>query len=678
MTLIIKGILLVFILSAVFLAAGDLFLRFVGWKRTPASAYAWGFVFVLAVFQLLAYPMFRLGASFRLLFWSFSAVLALILILAIVSIAKHRDLKCYSGTLREFGSGAKKYPFLTLVLVGVVLFCFFMSLGFYYSSSDDGYYITRSMEAITQNRLDVSETMAWQGRVGNGRADVKDCSTFVFFCAFLSYASGIQATILCKTFFLVNLLLAHFAAVLAAADALLEKRENLFRKKSVFMILYMVFQILAVKECSAGTWMTGYLWEGKAVLIAVVFPLLLSSCLTLYRRIDRFAFREWLPVLAVMLAGVELSVIGVFLPVILYFSFGAAILIAGGFRSWKRLWKPVLVTVIPVAIFAGLSYLAVAGGTDLLDRGTISSGAGAVQGSSPAALLDSWMGCFWQAADFWQFVLYAAAAVYALVRGSKAQRVLLVLAPVILLLTFLNPLLSDLVSKYVTTPIVYWRLFWLFPIYLLPAAVLTDVFDRLTEGSLEKGLAGVLLTLCVLGGFELFRYSVTSMEYSVLPFAKNVGKLINVRPELRSNIYNLNPTSLAISEAIETDWAENRQPETADGEETASRPNVLFCFNRPFELRLISNEIALASLVRNNEEAKEPLGDTGMITSEFISAYSRIDDPAFLREGIDILAADYVVFDGSSVLSGEELNSAGLVHVAAIWDMMDIWRVERR
>ena len=51
--LIFKGILLIILFSIVCLMAGDLFLRFTGWKRTLASAYAWGFVFLLAVFQLI-------------------------------------------------------------------------------------------------------------------------------------------------------------------------------------------------------------------------------------------------------------------------------------------------------------------------------------------------------------------------------------------------------------------------------------------------------------------------------------------------------------------------------------------------------------------------------------------------------------------------------------------------
>lgn len=659
--MLFRGILTVVLFAVCAFTIGNALLLQIGWKRSFSASYAWGFVFMLAVFQLLAYPMFRIGTSFMLLFWAYSAALAVMFILSFIVTLKNRADRPYLSQIGEIGAGCRKYPFLFIVLIGAICFSLFMSLGFYYSSSDDGYYITRSMESIVQNRLDIGTTLAWQGRECR-LPDYKDCSTFVFFIAYLSKLSGIQATILSKTFFLINLLFAHYASVTCAAAAVFEKKENLLQKKAFFMIVYLTLQTLAVKEASAGTWMTGYLWEGKAVLIAVVFPLMLSACITLYRKLETFRYREWITVFVLIIAGIELSIIGVFLPVILYFTFGASILICGGFRQFKRLWKPVLITALPVIIFACLSYYSVVTGTTLLEKGTISASAEASERASLAVLLSSWLSQFRAAADLWQFILYGFGTVYLLFIGSKAQKVLLVLAPAVLLLTFLNPLFSDFVSKYITTPIVYWRLFWLFPVYIIPATVLTDITDRITAGKMQNGLAGILLTIGILSGFEMFRNIDSSASQSVTAFAKNVGKLINVRPELRFNIYNLNPAPMDAAEMIEADWS-------GDG-----RPNVLFCFNRPYEMRLYSTEIELASQVRNNYEATNTIPGTDIVEADFISTYSEITDGEYLREVLDIMEVNYVCFNVESAV--EDLEGYGFRHIGNTCGIIDIWKLE--
>ena len=648
----IKGIFFTTLFFAYTFITGNAFLKYIGWKRSICSSYAFGFAFMLAVFQIPAYIMFRAGTSFMLLFWVYSAILFIMLTLSFFINSKDKP---YKEELQNLKLGIKQAPVLFLLTVIALAAILFMSEGFYYSSSDDGYYITRSLEAIAQNKLNISEDMAWYGRTGTGLPDYKDCSTLIFFVAYLSKISGIQATILSKTFFLFNLLIAHFAAVMTAADAIFWKRENIFQKKCLFLILYILFQALATKEGSAGTWMTGYLWEGKAVLIAVIFPLLIASCLTLFRRIETLNNKEWLSLLILMLAGIALSIIGVFLPVILYFTLGLAILIGDKFRNFKKIWKPALITVIPVIIFAGLSYFSVATATNLLDRGTI---AGA---SEKTSLISAWISQFFYGCDFWQIALYALSVIYILIKGTKPQKVILVLAPVILILTFLNPLLSSFVSTYITSPIVYWRLFWLFPVYLLPAIVLADIAERIMHNRIQQGVLAIILILGIIAGFEVFRYSVTATEYTIKPFITNIGKLFNVRPELRFNIYNLNPAPLNVAKMVEDDWDKDE------------RPSLLFCFNRPYEVRLYSENIELTSAVRNYHLQTNKIPGTDIIESDFILSYSEIKDAAYLKDILQKMNVNYIAFDGKSKAEGLEEN--GFEYIGNSCELIDLWKV---
>ena len=109
--------------------------------------------------------------------------------------------------------------------------------------------------------------------------------------------------------------------------------------------------MLSVKPSSAGTWMTGYLYEGKATMIGVVFPLLLSACANIINNIETIKKREWLAVSTTLVAGIELSIVGVFLPVILYFCIGTAYLFGTRFHNLKKIWFPAFLAALPVVIF---------------------------------------------------------------------------------------------------------------------------------------------------------------------------------------------------------------------------------------------------------------------------------------------------------------------------------------
>lgn len=723
MTLMLRGLVFIAVFSAVCLVLGDLFLRILGWRRGFGVSYVWGLTAVFALFHLVAYPLYRLGTSFALLFWLFLAILSTVLLVSVFTgIRKELFAIPYSEEIKTFlrNLKSKKTLFLVLVLAGAVFIHFFMSEGFYYSSSDDGLYITKGMEAIEQNSLAINDDMAWYGRGNAPVTNYENGSTYSFFLAFLAYAFGLPASALTKTFFLFNLLIAHLAAVLWAFSSVLESKDpsrgegsplNLFPKKVFFLIAYIGFQLFCVKEGSSGMWMTGFLYEGKSILIGVMFPLLLGSCFTLLRKIEIISFREWLSIVVVLLASAEVSVIGIIFPLILYFSFGAAILVGTKFRYLREIWLPAVLAALPLVVFALLSYFSASdaffdlggistndwvsagrvasesvasenrNGTSALKDGTVipnsdnmddadqkksTEKAGStlqerwimLRGSLKAQLI-SWKDHFLYTLDFWQFFLYLLSLIIVMVIGTKDQKILFVLSPIVLLLTFANPFLSDFVAEKITTPIVYWRIFWLFPVYFLPAAVLTELFEKLTGGEFQRGVTISLLVLGILGGFEMFRYSVTGLDYSVYPFAKNVGKLINVRPELRHNTYGLNAATVEIADAVLEDWDEEEDPW------------LLFCFNRPFEIRQYSTKIVMAAPVRNYDSAWWNINGTETRLGWFIQNYSSIEDGELLRGLLERINVDYVLFDGRSAV--KDLEKYGFKRVGT--GSIELWRM---
>ena len=494
--MIIKGILFIIIFPLILVLLGDKFLRYVGWNRSLPASFIWGYVLILALFQFIAFPLFRLNSSFSLLFWIITLLIGSSIIWIIIEIvykqkkSKEFVFKTYKQGIIVFFRNCRLYPFLAVLLLLCILFCIFMSEGFYYSSSDEGYNIPRALETIAQNSLGINDVLSWRGIYTNDAAPYSNASTYYFFIAWLSCIFGIHTTVLYKTFLLFILIFLHLSAVCTMYNSV--KPNHSFPEKTVFIIFYILFQMLCVKPSSAGTWMTGYLYEGKATMIAIVFPLLLSTCTNIMRTIRNSGInskREWLAVTIVLTAGIELSIVGIFLPVILYFCFGAAFLIGTKFQYFSKIILPAILSTVPV-IICGIFVISPAltlfsDSEEIIVNSTTQI---ITHHNSILLLFSSWKSHFLEAIDFWQLILFLGGAVYYSFHGSQIEKILFVLSPLVLLLTFLNPFLCGIVSKYITTPIVYWRLWGLLPIYFVPSSAITDIFNRLSEGKIQKTL----------------------------------------------------------------------------------------------------------------------------------------------------------------------------------------------
>ncbi len=645
--MIVRGILFIVFFFCITISLGDAFLRFLHRSRNICSSLVWGTAIAFAALQIVAYPIYRASGSFYLFFMLYSIVLLVLFSLSVLTMVREKDFSGYSSDWHSLIKGIHEAPFLFLVCAGVLLFLCLYTFAFYYPTTDDGYYMTRSMEAIRQNTLGINVRFAWLGWSEGELPDFTDASTFAFFVSYCSFLSGIQATVLSKTFMAFCLLVLHIASVLYACDTVIENRDHVFSKKTAAVILYTAFQILSVKQSSAGIWMTGYIWNGKSLLPGYIFPLLLANCFVLMRRVETLQNREWISVTVVLLAGIAVSIVGLNLPVVLYFTLGLSFLIVNKFKYFGKIWKGALLSVAPAILFAVLSYtFVITGQNDYYESGT----------TTPII----WADQFLEAIDFFQFVLYLLSCAYILFFGSKLQKALLILAPALLLVTFLNPFFTGFVCAYVTTSLVYWRLWWLFPVYLIPSIVIADLFNRLTKGRIQNGFICSLLSLFIVSGFEIFRYVITDPDYSILPYAENIGRLINVRPEFRYNIYGINPATYETAVAVESDW---------DGED---QPRMIMFFNRPFEIRQYSTDIIMAVAIRDIQLSQDIIPGTDISEYDFMKTYSEIDDGKLLRDILDQLDIDYICFDGSSAVNN--LEDYGFVHLQNVGGI-DLWRV---
>jgi hypothetical protein len=224
--------------------------------------------------------------------------------------------------------------------------------------------------------------------------------------------------------------------------------------------------------------------QGKTVLAHVAVPL--CACLMMRAR-ARPRVGVGVSLLAAVVFGLALSLSGIFLLFILLVVLATALALCDGRLPLRRLW-PVALVLAPI-LLAGLALRGALSGA--LEGGTVS-----LRLSDPAVWFSILRGPYagdGSAEVVWVLTLPLMAAL--LPRGPAKGY--LVAFPVLLALTFGNPLLLDLVATLLTSHATYFRHWWLYPVgpglamlLALSARLLAASFGRLGSVGWPLAAAG--------------------------------------------------------------------------------------------------------------------------------------------------------------------------------------------
>ena len=623
---------------------GFSFLSVIGWKKTTLGSVAWGFIALLASFHVVAYPLYMLKTSFSLLYILYSVILLAMLASSVVLAVRGKIWQMVFEELRRFWDGFKKTPLSVLVLGFVVLFFLYRCYYWYGGVSDDSYYLPRAMEVITQNTLDISHSFAWFGREVPAYNNNVDASTLEFLRAYLTKLTGLPVTMLAHNGMILALQAITLSSVWTFVDSVTEEKEHAFSIKTYAMIIWISFTLLTTARTSLPIWITRHIWEGKSLLPAVIFPLATAACITLFKRIDELKPREWLSMTIVLVAGIALSIVGVFLPPILYFLLVLSYLLVDRFRHFRRILPGAALSVLPAAVYVGITLWQI-----VTKESSYFTRFGEVE---------SWTERFSITVDKFFVAVFLACALFVLLRGSKIELAAFVVMPLLLMLTFLNPLFMGVVSKYITTSSVYHRLFWLLPIYLASAYVLPVIFlRRMQPKQVERCLATACFAVCVLFGSRL------SKEEGFPTAVASYLHFNNIQ-EMRTNPYGVNLHTLNMSKIILEEWK---------GEE---RPMLLY-YNEEHmlnEIRQCSNEIALACLMRppQLEIHTDLIPGTDVRECDFYATYHEITDGNYLHDMATRLGINYIYFLHEPLIENPE--ECGFTQLYS--NERTLWRVD--
>ena len=229
------------------------------------------FVFgIIFIFELIAIPCIFSGASltFTGVVWFF---LSLFFTWGLIFFKKKRSLKIEKAGAFPFEKGAAKYAALAFCLIFIQLF---IVTTLEHRDDDDAFYVGA---AVTSAETDTM--FVYSPYTGNETGIYHDqnsdyvLSPLPVLWGFISRVTGIQGAVLCHTVLPpILLVLAYYTYALLAGRLFIDKKEKC---KYIWMFLCFVSLFYLFGNYSSrmvGTFLLYRLWQGKAILAAILIP----------------------------------------------------------------------------------------------------------------------------------------------------------------------------------------------------------------------------------------------------------------------------------------------------------------------------------------------------------------------------------------------------------------------
>lgn len=449
-------IVLSWIISAIVIFSSGLFtMSKLNIRKRMSSAFLWGCITICALCEIVYLFCICFSFNFNIFFITNTFLIVLCCLLGLFELKK--DKVHFRQAVDN-----KLYIFLMLVMASILLYSvIFTRWG---GASDDEYYLGKAGEIIRSNVLNPTFPDAAYGNDEKSNYLRADVSSLIVIYSYISRAFQIHPVVTARTFFSPIIILLGISVVICLADAK-EKKE----KEKNLVALFSCALLLALKN--GGSYQEEYYyvvypWYG-IVLLSLLSCVFVSLIMELYDN-EKVVYDKkfWIKLLLVNLAILQSEIVGVFIIPCLYVIYGLPYLLS----ERKNIGKIIvgsIVSLIPeviCALYVLFSYFGAevqVGQNEGKDWGNNIYGY-FLWGTETTIRI--------------YFILYATACLYFLFRGNKKEKGIIAFPALMLFATFANPLLFGVVTRYITTQAVYYRLFFCLPVFFVIGCFLARLF----------------------------------------------------------------------------------------------------------------------------------------------------------------------------------------------------------
>lgn len=335
------------ILFGIVVLALPLFIGSLFRSRSASLTYLSGNLLMWAAFQVLAVPMVYLRLSFTALFWSYTALVAVLTVLG---------LRC---RMKLKFDKPEVSAFLIIALLVVAYQCYVYIFGMHLDE-DDSRWIAEANDALVRNRMLLYNPANGEylgAFLGEISKDV--FSPWCMFIAWMSRATGINAPTLAHTVYAPVLLGLSYIAYYHVGRALFRGRDE----QGLFLLMVSVINLfMAGNPFTQSVFSLTRIWQGKAVVAAVMIPTFLLYMLRFQAenadgRLAGDTPDNWAGLISAAMAACLLSGMGIAIGLVMIAVLGAYVVARGLIRRQMN-WRHVLFWLLSMApsLACGLGY----------------------------------------------------------------------------------------------------------------------------------------------------------------------------------------------------------------------------------------------------------------------------------------------------------------------------------
>ena len=301
-------------------------------RKTVGSAYLYGQVILWALFQAIAVPMIHLRLPFSALWISFSVIAAVLVVLGFCRKVKP-----------EIRFQKPWYQYIPLILALLVIMG---QMGMYifgmHLDEDDARWIAEANDALTKNMMYLHNpaTGEYIGRfVGDMQKDI--FSPWGMYIAVISRVTFIRPAVIAHTIYAPILLVLSYLIYDQIGKRLFKGK----MEQGIFLLMVSVICLfMAGNVYTQAVFALTRIWQGKAVVAAVMIPLFLLLLLQIE---DEDTSGDWLWLAAGGCACCLFSGMGIAISLIMIAVYGTYAVICKRFRRIPYL----LAAMLPPVLF---------------------------------------------------------------------------------------------------------------------------------------------------------------------------------------------------------------------------------------------------------------------------------------------------------------------------------------
>lgn len=418
--------------------------------------FIFGIITVFAILQIVLLPSIVFHVKFIIPYIISLSIMLILMVASFIIVKPKQEMEKWKIYIGELKRQSKMELALNICIIVAVAFQTISSSYLFRENADDSFYVSLATQSIDSDKLYMEDPSLGLEKEYTLFSSFEQISAYELGVAILAKAFAIKPVVLFHSILPFIFIIFEYMAYYYLINIINKQRKN---SKLVLLIL----SIILLFGGFSSKFRTGCIlykaWQGKGMFLNFGLTTLWAILLQRNEKKEK----ELISLIIITnIANVFLSSTAIFIVSFAYIGFGIIDLIR---KDWKEIGN-LIISFLPIVISVFI-LLILMKTTHLQTNIEFSK-----QNLKELILLYG---------SKKYLLLYLLSFLIIAFTGKKQERIFFIIIPIINVLTIWNPLFINVIAKYLTSSVTFWRVLWLLPIEVTIAYALNLIIQKATK-----------------------------------------------------------------------------------------------------------------------------------------------------------------------------------------------------